>query len=126
MHVGYNKNADLKSLLSLALVFEDNSWLNVQDFNLRGVLILMKKLGSRGIKRVVNTNEQLSLGELQARPLVKWIKSEGVPEEEQVEAYKETFRTTHIVYWRKVYSRKPIFNFWGQYHTLWKFVIADY
>ncbi|XP_055522360.1 uncharacterized protein LOC129716555 [Wyeomyia smithii] len=57
MHVGYNKNADLKSFLSLALVFEDNSWLNVKDFNLRGVLILMKKLGSRGIKRVVNTNE---------------------------------------------------------------------
>ncbi|XP_055527428.1 uncharacterized protein LOC129720040 [Wyeomyia smithii] len=97
IHTSYNTTADLKSFLSLAVLLDENCWLSVEDSNLKGLLIFKKKLGNRGVKRVADTNEQLSMEELLAWPLIRWMKSNGDPENVQVDIYKSNKTDPHIL-----------------------------
>ncbi|XP_053686634.1 uncharacterized protein LOC128736178 [Sabethes cyaneus] len=74
LHINYNKNADLEKFLSIGLLMDQGGWNNITDKCLRGALRIMKKLTNRGIKRFAEESTSMSLEEITAAPLVRWLK----------------------------------------------------
>ncbi|XP_058446531.1 uncharacterized protein LOC131427393 isoform X2 [Malaya genurostris] len=71
----YDKQADLKKLLSFGLML-DCKWRDVENKYVRGTLRILKKLTNRGIKRTAD-DDKLSVEEILATPLIKWIQARG-------------------------------------------------
>ncbi|EAT40500.1 AAEL007774-PA [Aedes aegypti] len=68
-----NQNHELEKYLRAGIILDKDSWNNVQDRDIKGLLRIFKALTNRGIKRKA-TNERMQPDELIASPVIRWIR----------------------------------------------------
>ncbi|XP_058448993.1 uncharacterized protein LOC131428952, partial [Malaya genurostris] len=92
---------DLKMLLRAGILFDNSSWNMIQDDFIKGALRLMKKLSNKGIKRTTGMENNASMEEITAAPIIKWIRfphSEvGFDEMLAVKQLSSTIGDSHII-----------------------------
>ncbi|XP_058448992.1 uncharacterized protein LOC131428951 [Malaya genurostris] len=92
---------DLKMLLRAGILFDNSSWNMIQDDFIKGALRLMKKISNKGIKRTTGMENNASMEEITAAPIIKWIRfphSEvGFDEMLAVKQLSSTIGDSHII-----------------------------